>query len=238
VRAVGVAVHDLRSDATFGTRPNRIFRPASVIKLAVMVAAFQAREDGVVAEARFARLRPYLRRMIALSDNPSTTFLVRVLGRDRVNRTMAALGLEHTHLAPRPRRGGVLVGSTATAEEVARLLAKLARREVVSPQAANEMLLLLGASERRRRIPAGLPEHPGLWVGNKTGTLSGLIHDSAVVLDPTHGIGYTLAIFTEGAHSEAAGERVCVALSRAVHTAMRTAAALPAEHAALPSRHR
>jgi hypothetical protein len=93
------------------------------------------------------------------------------------------------------------------------------------------MLTLLGASERRRRIPAGLPVHAGLWVGNKTGTLAALVHDSAVVLDHAYGVGYSLAIFTEGARSEAAGERLCIRLSRAVYSAMRQTIAQPQIHA-------
>src|SRR5262249_44038348 len=173
------------------------------------------------------------RRMITQSDNPSTTYLVRVLSRERVNRAMADVGLRETHLAFRPQRGGALVGSTATAAEVAQLLAKLVRREVVSPAASNEMLLLLGASQRRKRIPAALPPHPGLWVGNKTGTLNGLVHDSAVVLDPAFGIRYTLTVFTEGARSEAAGQHVCIAVSRAVYEALRASV----EHGARSTKH-
>jgi beta-lactamase class A len=224
-RAVGVAIYDLRHDQAYGVRPNRLFKPASVIKLAVMVGAFQAREEGAIVGDRFERLRPALRRMITVSDNPSATFLVHAVGRERVNRAMVQLGLAHTHLSFRPQRGGVLVGSSATPAEIAQLLAKLARREVVSPRASNEMLLLLGASQRRTRIPAGLPPHPGLWDGNKTGTLAGLVHDSAIGLDSAAGVGYTLAIFTEGARSEAAANRLCIALSRAVYAALRHAPA-------------
>jgi beta-lactamase class A len=229
-RQVSVVVYDLRRGQLFSVHPNRIFRSASIIKLAVMVAAFQARADGSLRADRFERLRPYLRRMITISDNPSTTYLLGVLGRTRVNEAMAALGFQSIHLPPQPQRGGSLAGSKATPAEVAQLLAKLAHREVVSPAASNEMLLLLGASARRKRIPAGLPARPELWVGNKTGTLNGLAHDCALVLDRSSGIGYTLAIFTEGLRSETAGDQLCRTVSRAVFEAMLEAA--PARSAA------
>lgn len=223
-RRIAVVVYDLHPGASaaplFSLQPDHPFRAASIIKLGVMIAAFQARADGTVSAPQFARMRPYLRRMITISDNPSTTHLIRILGRGQVNRVLAALGLKDTHLTAVPRPGGSLVGSTATAGEVAHLLARLARRELVSPRDSNEMLALLGASRKRRRIPAGIPAHPGLWVGNKTGTLNGIAHDSAIILDPSAGLAYTLAIFTEGAPSDAAGDQLGRTLSRAVYDAL------------------
>jgi beta-lactamase class A len=219
VRNVGIAVVDLAHGQAYGVAPHRIFRPASVIKLAVMVEAFQAAPE--MPPKTFDRLRPDIRRMIVDSDNPSTTRLVRRLGRARINTAMRALGLPGIALQPRQSPRGVLAGSQANAAEVALLLARLARREVVSPPASEEMLLLLGAQHRRNRIPAGLTAQRGVWVGNKTGTLPGLVHDAGIVIDIPSGIAYTLAIFTEGAPSERAGERLCAALSAEVYRLLR-----------------
>jgi beta-lactamase class A len=79
------------------------------------------------------------------------------------------------------------------------------------------MLALLGAQQRRGRIPAGLPAAPDLWVGNKTGTLNGVVNDAGIVLEPLRGIGYTLAVFTSGTRSESAGEQLLADLSAAVY---------------------
>jgi beta-lactamase class A len=220
VRNVGIAVVDLAHGQAYGVAPHRIFRPASVIKLAVMVGAFQAAPE--MPPKTFDRLRPDIRRMIVDSDNPSTTRLVRRLGRARINTAMRALGLPGIALKPRQSPRGVLAGSQANAAEVALLLARLARREVVSPPASEEMLLLLGAQHRRNRIPAGLTAQRGVWVGNKTGTLPGLVHDAGIVIDLPSSLAYTLAIFTEGAPSERAGERLCAALSAEVYRLLRS----------------
>jgi beta-lactamase class A len=219
VRAVGVAVVDLARGQAYGVAPHRIFRPASVIKLAVMVGAYRAARE--MPPRAFDRLRPDIRRMITLSDNPSTTRLVRRLGKARINATMGALGLPGIALQPKPSARGVLVGSRADAAEVALLLAKLAERQVISRPASEEMLLLLGAQHRRSRIPAGLTAQRGVWVGNKTGTLPGLVHDAGIVIDAPSGLAYTLAIFTEGAPSERAGERLCAAISAEVYRLLR-----------------
>lgn len=220
VRAVGVAVVDLARGQAYGVAPHRVFRPASVIKLAVMVGAYRAARE--MPPQAFDRLRPDLRRMITVSDNPSTTRLVRRLGKARINAAMGALGLPGIALQPKPSARGVLVGSRADAAEVALLLAKLAERQVISRPASEEMLLLLGAQHRRSRIPAGLTAQRGVWVGNKTGTLPGLVHDAGIVIDAPSGLAYTLAIFTEGAPSERAGERLCAAISAEVYRLLRS----------------
>ena len=52
--------------------------------------------------------------MITISDNPSTTYLLGVLGRTRVNEAMAALGFQSIHLPSQAQRGGSLAGSGAS----------------------------------------------------------------------------------------------------------------------------
>jgi beta-lactamase class A len=212
---VGVAVYDLGNGQAVGLNADRIFKPASVIKLAVLVGAFRAR--GGMRPEQFERLRPSMQRMITISDNPSTRQLVRRLGPRHVNAAIRELGLQRFRVGETGSRSWVLQGSQATPADTALLLAKLARREVVSPRASEEMLALLGAQLKRRRIPAGLPPAPDLWVGNKTGTLNGTVNDAGIVLQPRSGIGYTLVVFTAGARSESAGEKLIADLSAVVY---------------------
>ena len=133
---------------------DRLFKPASVIKLAVLVAAYRARPK--MPPAQFERLRPDLERMITISDNPATRRLVRRLGARQVNAAFQVLGIHRFRFGNRGSRAWLLQGSQAAPADTALLLAKLARREVVSAQACDEMLALLGAQKKRRRIPAGL----------------------------------------------------------------------------------
>src|SRR5207237_6195308 len=100
------------------------------------------------------------------------------------NKAISELDLKQFRVGESGSRDWVLQGSKAAPADTALLLAKIARREVVSREASNEMLALLGAQQKRGRIPAGLPEAPGLWVGNKTGTLNGVVNDAGIVLQP------------------------------------------------------
>ncbi len=212
---VGIAVYDLATGRGSGLNADRTFRPASVIKLAVLVAAYRARPG--MAPGKFDRLRPDLARMITVSDNAATRRLVKRLGARQVNAAIRALGLARFRVGQSGSQAWVLQGSQAAPADTALLLAKIARREVVSPEASEEMLTLLGAQQKRRRIPAGLPSAPDLWVGNKTGTLTGVVNDAGIVLRPRARIGYTVAIFTAGARSESAGERLLADLSAVVY---------------------
>jgi beta-lactamase class A len=218
---VGVAVYDLATGHGAGLNLFRTFRPASVIKLAVLVAAYRARSH--MSAAEFKRLRPDLDRMITVSDNAATRRLVRRLGAPSVNATMRDMGLHEFRVGESGSQEWVLRGSKAAPADTALLLAKIARREVVSREACDEMLALLGAQQRRQRIPAGLPTAPGLWVGNKTGTLIGVVNDAGIVLEPPKGIAYTLAIFTTGTRSEAAGDQLLADLSAVVYGYMAAA---------------
>lgn len=219
-RRVGVAVYDMATGEGAGLNVSHSFRPASVIKLAVLVAAYEARPR--MSAAQFNRLRPDLERMITVSDNAATRRLVHRLGARSVNAAVRGLGLRQFTVGESGSREWVLKGSEAAPGDTAMLLAKIARREVVSREASNEMLALLGAQRLRERIPAGLPAAPGLWVGNKTGTLEGVVNDAGIVLEPSKGIAYTLAIFTSGTRSEAAGNQLLADISAVVYSYMTT----------------
>jgi beta-lactamase class A len=218
VRRVGIAVYDLATGQAGGVNAGGTFRPASVIKLAVLIAAYHARP--AMVPGRFDRLRPDLQRMITISDNPSTRRLVKRLGAASINTVIRGLGIERFRVGQSGSEQWVLQGSRAAPADTAWLLAKIARREAVSPEACEEMMALLGAQQKRGRIPAGLPAAADLWVGNKTGTLNGVVNDAGIVLQPQAGIGYTLAIFTTGSRSEAAGQRLLADISARVYAYM------------------
>src|SRR5262249_12941333 len=105
----------------------------------------------------------------------------------------------------------------AAPADTALLLAKIARREGVSREACDEMLALLGAQQKRGRIPAGLPPPPHPWGGHKNRTLNSVGKRGGSVLHPAPGVRYTLAIFTSGTRSESAGEQFLSDLSAAVY---------------------
>jgi beta-lactamase class A len=153
--------------------------------------------------------------MIAVSDNTATNMLVGLAGTRNVDDLMAASGFPLTRLYRPTFRGGKAdvfpeeekrfgLGST-TPREMARLLEKIARGQMVSPSASAEMVALLEKQQDRDMIPRRLPEVDGVVVASKSGTDSrtgadgkeGAIRNDVAIVSTPQG-RYVVAIFTQG----------------------------------------
>ena len=153
--------------------------------------------------------------MIAISDNTATNMLVGLVGTKNVDDLMARSGLPLTRLYRPTFRGGKAdvfpeeekrfgLGST-TPREMARLLERIARGQMVGAEASQEMLELLKKQQDRDMIPRRLPETDEVVIASKSGTDSragadgregAIRNDVAVVSTP--GARYVIAIFTQG----------------------------------------
>jgi beta-lactamase class A len=152
--------------------------------------------------------------MITESDNPAANELIDRLGMSQIRSWLLTNGYErievrHRLLAAQPDGPNVV-----TATEMTRMLLQIARLEAVSAEASREMRRVLLEQTRRTRIPAGLPE--GVTVGNKTGTLNGIVNDVAFVETP-QGLRYTIAVLVDRAGGDAPTSRAIARLSRLVY---------------------
>lgn len=165
---------------------------------------------------RGVALRELARRMIVRSSNLATNLLIERLTADSIQATLARLGaggmrvLRGVEDGPAYRRG---LNNTTTAHGFARVLEAIARCEVTSRAACDEMLEILSAQEDRRRIPAGLP--PGVRVAHKTGWITAVYHDGGIVY-PQARAPYVLVILTRGIADTARSTQVAVEISRDV----------------------
>ena len=152
--------------------------------------------------------------MIALSDNTATNMLIGLVSTRNVDDRMAAYGLPLTRLYRPTFRGGQAdvfpeeekefgLGSS-TPREMARLMELIARGQVVSREACDEMIALLGKQQFRDMVPRRLPDGGGVAVANKTGmdeekqpdatgTRGAVRADAAIVTTPKG--RYVIAIF-------------------------------------------
>jgi beta-lactamase class A len=208
-----VAIHlRIEGGGEAGINQDEAMPAASVIKLPLMAVVYQAWKDGFLQRTPVDEQR--VRAMITRSENPSADGLIDRVGMSQVNNWLEEHGysgtrLRHKMLGPRPE-GPNLV----TAAEMTRMLLQIERGELVNANASSEMRRLLLAQTRRTRIPAGVPDEAP--VGNKTGTLNGIVNDVAFV-EPPDGPRYAVAVLISGTGSDATASASIARLSRKVY---------------------
>jgi beta-lactamase class A len=139
--------------------------------------------------------RQLARKMILESDNTASNLLLGRLGMRRVNERAERLGLSVTRFErPYEDREARRLGlkNRTTAREMGRLLGMIYRKEILTPEACQEMIDVLERTSRGR-IAAGVPRD--IPVGHKSGRMPGLRHDVGWVRLP--GRPYVLSIFLD-----------------------------------------
>lgn len=131
-------------------------------------------------------LAELVHRMVTVSGNLATNVVLDEVGTGEVAavladagcspRTTIVRGIEDYHA----RDAGI--DNVITADDMARLLVALAEGRLAGPHATAECERILQAQEYRNGIPAGLPA--GLLIGNKTGWVTAVNHDVALVRAP------------------------------------------------------
>lgn len=241
---LGVVVKHLGTGEMASLNAQQTFRSASLYKLFVLYSAYLRLESGELSRDELLTFsqeaydaEPYaewqagtrtsvscaLRAMITLSNNAASEMLLeRVGGGARVTADIRALGLEQSQIG-----GGYASTSPA---DVALLLEKIARRQLVSPEASDEMLGLLSDQRRNDRLPLPLPL--GVAVAHKTGELTKLRNDAGIVFAPSG--PYLFVALASDAPNDAAARQVILDLSRDVYAHFEPGGL--AEYAGLPPR--
>ncbi len=137
-----------------------------------------------------ATLRQLARHAIVKSGNLATNLLLEQVGTGTVADVLAAVDCGPDTLLPRgiedARARDAGLDNHVTAADLARVMAAIADRRIAQPATCVAMEEVLLGQEHRAGIPAGLPD--GTTVANKTGWVSGVTHDVALVrpddLDP------------------------------------------------------
>lgn len=159
-------------------------------------------------------VRELVERMITRSSNLATNLLIDLAEPARIAATLASLGASETVVlrgvedGPAFRAG---MNNTTTAYGLMKTLQGIAAGRAASPRATEEMLAILGRQEFRRMIPAGVPA--GVCVANKTGWITGIDHDAAVIL-PEGRRPYVLVVLTRGFRDREAARRLGAEVSR------------------------
>ena len=208
---LGVAVRFMKSGEDVFYHADDVFPSASVIKVAILAALYQAAHENDIGlddrlEVPATRvegsgvlrhlgpgLTPTARDlawlMITISDNVATNMLIAALGVERINGAITQLGLTATTLH-RPISFDVSGHfAETTPRDMMRLLDLLATETVVGADASNEMLSMLKECQGTDGIPRHLPIHdrdatdgpPSIEIAHKTGSIDGVRNDVGIV---------------------------------------------------------
>jgi beta-lactamase class A len=161
--------------------------------------------------------RELVERMITRSSNLATNTVIALVDAKRVTKTLRSLGVRQMTVLRGVEDGKAYqkgLNNTATARDLAQLLAAIEQGRAASPASTQAMRSILLAQELNLEIPAGLP--PGTPVAHKTGQISGVLHDAAIVY-PSGRPPYILVVLTSGIPDEKVARALITDLSRQVY---------------------
>lgn len=170
-------------------------------------------------------VRELVDRMITRSSNLATNALIELVRADRVNTTAHALGARNIQVLRGVEDNKAFQAgknNTTTARDLAVLLEGIERGSVASRSSCDYMRDVLLRQEFNTEIPAGLP--PGTKVAHKTGWITGVLHDAAVVY-PSGRKPYVLVVLTRGIPDDKVARAMIADISRIVYTHVASPAA-------------
>ncbi len=175
-------------------------------------------------------IRRLVEQMITVSSNLATNILIELVGAEKVMATLRELGVKNMQVRrgvediKAYRRG---LNNQTDALDMMLALQALAEKRVASPAACDSMLAVLQRQKFRDGIPAGLPE--GTVVGNKTGSITAIAHDCAIVFPQSREVAaaqkksgkarkpYLLVVLTSGIQEEKTAQRTIAAISQEIY---------------------
>ena len=242
-RTIAVAYYDLRDGTSLLRNERERFHAASTMKVPVMLAIFEAVSRGELRLDQPVRVRnefvsildgstyalearedsdpklyeligqelplqELVRRMIVRSSNLSTNIVIDLIGAKRVMELMKQIGAHDTQVLrgvedDKAYHAGM--NNTTTAYDMMLIFRAL--------EPSRKLVDVLAGQEHRKGIPAGVP--PGIRVANKTGSITAISHDAALVFTPDGG-SYVLVVLTRGFKKEKASQKAIAAISKAV----------------------
>ena len=177
--------------------------------------------DGEVYKAigKTMTLRQLVTASIIVSSNLATNILIETLGAENVRKTVAALGGDGMVVMRGVEDQKAFdkgLNNATTARALMVLLEKIARGQAVSREASRGMTDILRMQQFNDGIPAGLP--PDVPVGHKTGSITRISHDAAIVYAEKP---YVLVVLTRGIQDGKKSSALIAEISRVIYSTRR-----------------
>jgi beta-lactamase class A len=172
-------------------------------------------EEVYKAVGRTLTLRELCEAMITVSSNLAANLLIERLGVENIQSTVTKLGADGMKVLRGVEDQKAFdkgLNNTTTARALMVLLERIATGRAVNAKADAEMAAIL---KRQRELPdairAGVP--PDIAVGHKTGNITGILHDAAIVYGPRP---YVLVVLVRGPEDDKKTAALMAAISKEV----------------------
>ena len=155
--------------------------------------------------------------MITVSSNFAANLLIEKLGVENIRKTVTALGATGMQVLRGVEDQKAFdkgLNNSTTARGLLVLLDRIAHGKAVDRAADDEMLAILGRQQFNDAIPAGLPA--GTAVAHKTGTITRIHHDAAIVYAPRP---YVLVVLVRGLDDQKKASALIADISKQVFEA-------------------
>lgn len=156
--------------------------------------------------------------MITRSSNLATNLLIEKLGVEDIRETVHSLGADGTVVLRGVEDSKAFqqgLNNTTTARGLETLLTAIAEGTAVDEDSSRAMVGILERQTFNEGIPAGLP--PGTRVAHKTGEISMIHHDAAIVYAPRP---FVLVILVRGIASEKDSAALIADITRTLYDAV------------------
>ena len=233
-----IAIKDFFTDSVFFYNEKDKFHAASIIKVPILIELFRHCEKnclsldktlilqannivdgaGVLQELHTGlklTLNDLARLTIVVSDNTASNMLIDLLGFEAINNFIESVGLTGTRLNKTfmtPLKSPEMYNYTNAADMLT-LLENLYKGKLLSKKFTNEVLSIMSRQQYREKIPKYLPEN--LTISNKTGEVSGVRHDIAIISDKN--LAYGIAVLTSELKNEYIGDEFIAKVSLEVY---------------------
>ena len=156
--------------------------------------------------------------MITVSSNLAANILIEKLGAENIQRTVHAMGADGMKVLRGVEDDKAFekgLNNATTARSLLVMLTKIAQGEAVSPVASRAMADMLSRQRFRDGIPAQLPE--GTRVAHKTGNITKIHHDAAIVYGPRP---FVLVVLVRGIEDQKVSGPLIAAIARTAYDAI------------------
>jgi len=165
-------------------------------------------------------LQSLIYEMITVSSNLATNIVIEQVDAKKVTQTMRDLGAKDIQVLRGVEDNKAFqkkLNNSVTAYDLMIIFEKLAKGEVVNPEASKAMIAVLLDQKYNDIIPTKLPRD--VKVAHKTGWIKGLHHDSALVILPD-GRQYVLVLLSKDLKDEKAALETLNDISKTLHDYM------------------